>query len=269
MRCPYYATTDTHREEGRHAGRFLRAASRGWDYAHDEPRQGGRPAGQGIPQSQRAPTRSRAAEVMLTFAFNANTKANGWGTMDPAVWQEQIEPVRRARPVHQARAQARRGDDARDPERDARAAAPRSAEPMAVAPAQAAPVASAEPCLRARHGALHDRARAPSPRSRASRLDDAARQLPDPARPVGLRQVDLLRVIADLIAPIRRADRGAGRDAGDGAAQPRDRLRVPGRRAAAVAHRARERRRCRSRSAGGKRCRRRAARRRTCWRWSA
>ena len=26
----------------------------------------------------------------MVFAFNANTKANGWGAFDTAVWQEQI-----------------------------------------------------------------------------------------------------------------------------------------------------------------------------------
>ena len=30
------------------------------------------------------------SKVLLTFAFNANTQANGWGAFDPAIWQEQI-----------------------------------------------------------------------------------------------------------------------------------------------------------------------------------
>ena len=29
-------------------------------------------------------------KVMLAYAFSDKTKAEGWGTMDPAVWQEQI-----------------------------------------------------------------------------------------------------------------------------------------------------------------------------------
>jgi NitT/TauT family transport system substrate-binding protein len=32
-----------------------------------------------------------AAPEMLKFSFNSATKAGGWGTMDPAVWQEQID----------------------------------------------------------------------------------------------------------------------------------------------------------------------------------
>ena len=30
---------------------------------------------------------------MMKFAFSPKTKAEGWGTMDPAVWQEQIDPM--------------------------------------------------------------------------------------------------------------------------------------------------------------------------------
>ncbi len=32
-----------------------------------------------------------AIDVMLKFAFNDNTKANGWGAMDPQIWKEQID----------------------------------------------------------------------------------------------------------------------------------------------------------------------------------
>ena len=28
---------------------------------------------------------------MLKFAFNENTRKNGWGAMDPKVWQDQID----------------------------------------------------------------------------------------------------------------------------------------------------------------------------------
>jgi len=29
-------------------------------------------------------------DAMMTYAFNDTTKTNGWGAMDPAVWQDQI-----------------------------------------------------------------------------------------------------------------------------------------------------------------------------------
>jgi NitT/TauT family transport system substrate-binding protein len=28
---------------------------------------------------------------MLKYAFNENTRANGWGAMDPGIWREQID----------------------------------------------------------------------------------------------------------------------------------------------------------------------------------
>ena len=31
-----------------------------------------------------------AARVMLQYAFSDTTKTEGWGAMDPAVWQEQV-----------------------------------------------------------------------------------------------------------------------------------------------------------------------------------
>jgi NitT/TauT family transport system substrate-binding protein len=29
--------------------------------------------------------------VQLQYSFNENTRANGWGAMDPQVWREQID----------------------------------------------------------------------------------------------------------------------------------------------------------------------------------
>ena len=86
--------------------------------------------------------------------------------------------------------------------------------------------------------------------------------------PSGCGKSTLLRVMADLIAPTGGRDLGAGRRAAGGAAESRDRLRVPGRRAAAVAHACWRTSRCRSRSAAARRCPARA-RRRSCWSWSA
>ena len=94
-------------------------------------------------------------------------------------------------------------------------------------------------------GARHRAAR-PRPRRRAGRVPDAARAL-------GLRQVD---VAARRRRPAR--SRAAARSACSartprgGAAAPRHRLRVPGRGAAALAHRAAERRSCRWRSAAAR-----------------
>jgi NitT/TauT family transport system substrate-binding protein len=32
-----------------------------------------------------------ALDVMLKYAFSSKTAAEGWGTMDPSVWQDQID----------------------------------------------------------------------------------------------------------------------------------------------------------------------------------
>ena len=32
-----------------------------------------------------------AIDVMLDYAFTGNTRTEGWGTMDPKIWQEQID----------------------------------------------------------------------------------------------------------------------------------------------------------------------------------
>ena len=71
------------REEGRHAGGLYLRASRGWDYALR--RIATRPSiswSRNIPTSS-ATTRSRASRRCSSYAFNANTKANGWGAFDP------------------------------------------------------------------------------------------------------------------------------------------------------------------------------------------
>ncbi len=91
--------------------------------------------------------------------------------------------------------------------------------------------------MRARHCALHHRARHRDG-SREHRLVDPARQLPDLARALGLREVDAAAGDGRSDRAHQRAGRGAGRPAGDRPAQSRDRLRVPGPGPAAVAQRA-------------------------------
>jgi NitT/TauT family transport system substrate-binding protein len=87
---PYYATKDTLEKKSDMVMAFTRAVSKGWEYAlkntaktvdflvkeypnlkHDDEIEG--------------------SKALLTFAFDANTKANGWGAFDSAVWAEQIK----------------------------------------------------------------------------------------------------------------------------------------------------------------------------------
>lgn len=86
---PYYATvktlqTDPHVLEG-----FLRATARGWHYADANRDQATDMLIKEYPNLNREDERV-ALDMMLKYSFGELTKAQGWGAMDPEVWQEQI-----------------------------------------------------------------------------------------------------------------------------------------------------------------------------------
>jgi NitT/TauT family transport system substrate-binding protein len=87
---PYYATVQTLTAHADVLAKFVRATARGWQHAHDNRDNAVDLLIKEFPNLNRADERV-AADVMLGFVFDANTKANGWGAMDPAVWKEQIE----------------------------------------------------------------------------------------------------------------------------------------------------------------------------------
>jgi NitT/TauT family transport system substrate-binding protein len=86
---PYYATTKTLQTKGDVLAGFLRASAKGWQWADKN-----RDAAVDIlvkeyPNLDRADERI-AADVMLAYSFGDAARAGGWGTMDPAIWQDQI-----------------------------------------------------------------------------------------------------------------------------------------------------------------------------------
>ncbi|MBI3706737.1 MAG: ABC transporter substrate-binding protein [Proteobacteria bacterium] len=87
---PYYATVRTIQQKGDALVRFIRATAKGWEYAHANRDKAVDILVKEYPNLNRADERE-AADMMLEYAFNANTKANGWGAMDPQVWGEQID----------------------------------------------------------------------------------------------------------------------------------------------------------------------------------
>ncbi len=87
---PYYATADTLRGSRDALVRFLKAAGRGWEYAYNNRDKAIELLVKELPNLV-AKDEREAADVMLAAEFTAATKANGWGAMDPAVWQEQID----------------------------------------------------------------------------------------------------------------------------------------------------------------------------------
>ncbi|MFT8245770.1 ABC transporter substrate-binding protein [Roseomonas sp. BN140053] len=86
---PYYATAETIRTKGDVLARFLRAAGKGWAYAHAHRDEAVALLLKELPNLNAADERE-AADVMLAAEFTPVTATQGWGSMDPAVWQEQI-----------------------------------------------------------------------------------------------------------------------------------------------------------------------------------
>lgn len=87
---PYYATTKTLETRADVLAKFVRATGKGWEYAYGNRDQAVDMLIKEFPNLNKADERE-AAEVMLSYVFNAATKTNGWGTMDPQVWNEQID----------------------------------------------------------------------------------------------------------------------------------------------------------------------------------
>ena len=86
---PYYATTKTLQEKSDALAGFLRAAAKGWAWADKNRDQAVDMLVKQYPNLNRADERV-AADVMLGYSFGDVARAQGWGAMDPAVWQEQI-----------------------------------------------------------------------------------------------------------------------------------------------------------------------------------
>jgi len=86
---PYYATAKTLQSQPQVLAAFLRATSRGWYYADANRDQATDLLIKEYPNLNREDERV-ALDVMLGYSFSELTKAQGWGAMDPAVWQEQI-----------------------------------------------------------------------------------------------------------------------------------------------------------------------------------
>ena len=87
---PYYATTDTIAKKADMLAKFVRATGKGWEWANANREKAVDFLIKEFPNLNRA-DEIEAADVMLKYAFNENTKTNGWGAMDPAVWKEQID----------------------------------------------------------------------------------------------------------------------------------------------------------------------------------
>ena len=86
---PYYATAKTIQGRPDVLQKFLRATARGYAYANANRDAAADLLVKEYPNLNRADEKV-GIDAMMGYAFNDLTKANGWGTMDPAVWQDQI-----------------------------------------------------------------------------------------------------------------------------------------------------------------------------------
>jgi NitT/TauT family transport system substrate-binding protein len=87
---PYYATSETLKTKSDMLVKFMRATGKGWAFAYDNRDKAIDYLVKEYPNLVRKDERE-AIDDMIKFAFSPKTKAEGWGTMDPAVWQEQID----------------------------------------------------------------------------------------------------------------------------------------------------------------------------------
>jgi NitT/TauT family transport system substrate-binding protein len=86
----YYATVQTLKTKADVLAKFVRATARGWEVAHRHRERAVDSVVQEFPIRNRKDELD-VADVILRYAFGPNTKRSGWGAMERALWQEQID----------------------------------------------------------------------------------------------------------------------------------------------------------------------------------
>jgi NitT/TauT family transport system substrate-binding protein len=88
---PYYATATTIKTKADVLAKFLKASAKGWEYAY-QPTNRDKAVELLVKEfpNLNAKDEREALDAMLKFSFSPRTLAEGWGTMDPAIWQDQI-----------------------------------------------------------------------------------------------------------------------------------------------------------------------------------
>ena len=87
---PYYARADVIKNDPKVLEKFVNATARGWEYAINNVDEAAKAVAKMDP-SLKAEDVKAAAEVLIPYAFNEFTAANGWGAMDTKLWQQQID----------------------------------------------------------------------------------------------------------------------------------------------------------------------------------
>jgi NitT/TauT family transport system substrate-binding protein len=91
---PYYAGVHTLENHFDSIVRFFRATARGWVYTRDHTDEAADIIAQEYPSLNRADQRI-AIERMMSFAFDERTTQFGWGSIEPAMWSDQVSTYAR------------------------------------------------------------------------------------------------------------------------------------------------------------------------------
>lgn len=86
---PYYATETTLTNNSELLSGFLSAAGKGWGYARQNPERAVEILIAAV-SNLNEHDQLASAKSMLDFAFNEQTRQQGWGSFDDEVWQDQI-----------------------------------------------------------------------------------------------------------------------------------------------------------------------------------
>ena len=88
---PYYATANTIKTRGDVLAKYLRASAKGWGFAY-EPANRAKAVEMLVKEfpNLNVKDETEALDAMLKFSFSPRTKTEGWGAMDPSIWQDQI-----------------------------------------------------------------------------------------------------------------------------------------------------------------------------------
>lgn len=87
---PYYARADFIKNNPKTLEKFIRATAKGWEYAVNHMDEAAKAVAKMDPSLKPEDVKA-AAEVLVPYAFNDLTAANGWGAMDEKLWQDQID----------------------------------------------------------------------------------------------------------------------------------------------------------------------------------
>lgn len=87
---PFYTTDDVLAEHGDKVEAMIRAISRGWGWARENPEQAVDYLVERLPNLNRE-SELQAAPLVIGYSFNERTKEDGWGAMTGENWQAQID----------------------------------------------------------------------------------------------------------------------------------------------------------------------------------